>query len=372
MSSIFLLVSCIFLFRFLEYQVDSIDGWNLTHKETYVKVLQRCGFLGWKRLALLPYGGLVYVSWGKGEIQVLKYQPRPNGSPADAIECHQLYSLQWNSEQDDIEVQCLQCNEGRRPAVLKQSCRNMDGPLFPVICCASEDCHNTHSSPLRDHGRSNKKFKKEFQDHPDAFQDSFHKGSNCPMLPFPPWAEGDQAKSPVKLGLYTGDYGSHGVEILHLSISAENPNHLIGLKITGDPNVPAGNASLIVHLDKPILLSLADQETIFDMITAAEAREEGDHANLVLPNQEGGELPDMRQPFAVPLDCLDRRGEPPRTCMARYVGKGRIAATYYTRPSLCRCHFIKFSETKFGVLWLDLHTFSIFHIVTGLDREFKS
>ena len=52
------------------------------------------------------------------------------------------------------------------------------------------------------------------------------------MLPFPPWSEGDQAKCPVQLGLYTADYGSHGVEILHVHFSVDKPNNLLALKIT--------------------------------------------------------------------------------------------------------------------------------------------
>ena len=61
---------------------------------------------------------------------------------------------------------------------------------------------------------------------------TFYFRYNCPMLPFPSWADSDHVKSPVKLGLYTGDYGSHGVEILHLSFSEFRPNDLLGLKVT--------------------------------------------------------------------------------------------------------------------------------------------
>ena len=101
--------------------------------------------------------------------------------------------------------------------------------------------------------------------------------------------------------------------------------HLFGLSlflfptlyIQGDRNVPAGYTSLTVFLDKPIVLTLADQETVFDMLTADAARDEEAYAQLMASRGEGEEGPDLRQPFAVPLDCVDRGTEPHSTCMAR-------------------------------------------------------
>lgn len=65
------------------------------------------------------------------------------------------------------------------------------------------------------------------------------------------------------LGFCTGVYGPHGREILYLSIkeaassvhgdsAAENTSRLelSALKITGDPNVPAGNLSFVINLSE--------------------------------------------------------------------------------------------------------------------------
>lgn len=62
------------------------------------------------------------------------------------------------------------------------------------------------------------------------------------------------------LGLFIAPYGSHGLEILHISFhGAEdhgNPNfgnvQLQGLKISGDPNVPAGQLSFCVDITNVI------------------------------------------------------------------------------------------------------------------------
>ena len=60
-----------------------------------------------------------------------------------------------------------------------------------------------------------------------------------------------------------------------------------------------------------------DQETVFGMLAADVARDEESYAELASAIREGGEASDMRQPFVVPPDCLDRSLESPNTCMAR-------------------------------------------------------
>lgn len=69
------------------------------------------------------------------------------------------------------------------------------------------------------------------------------------------------------LGMFVAPYGSHGVEILHLSLHGPNSTKLVdlsggpnshvnlgdlqlqGLKITGDPNVPANELSFCINLN---------------------------------------------------------------------------------------------------------------------------
>jgi hypothetical protein len=78
------------------------------------------------------------------------------------------------------------------------------------------------------------------------------------------------------LGLFTAPYGSHGIEILHLSIGKTvdmdtNTDNGIGikvedmelraLKVSGDPNVPAGQLSFVINLST---LSNTIMETMND------------------------------------------------------------------------------------------------------------
>ena len=50
---------------------------------------------------------------------------------------------------------------------------------------------------------------------------------------------------PIEPGLFKGDYGCHGTELVHLSYSNEGDEGVMfsGMKVTGDPNVPSGRNS---------------------------------------------------------------------------------------------------------------------------------
>ena len=50
---------------------------------------------------------------------------------------------------------------------------------------------------------------------------------------------------PIEPGLFKGDYGCHGTELIHLSYSNEGSDGVMfsGMKVTGDPNVPSGRNS---------------------------------------------------------------------------------------------------------------------------------
>ena len=50
---------------------------------------------------------------------------------------------------------------------------------------------------------------------------------------------------PIEPGLFKGDYGVHGTELIELSYSNEGTEGVMfsGMKVTGDPNVPSGRNS---------------------------------------------------------------------------------------------------------------------------------
>uniref|UniRef100_A0A8C4QQP3 Uncharacterized protein n=1 Tax=Eptatretus burgeri TaxID=7764 RepID=A0A8C4QQP3_EPTBU len=63
--------------------------------------------------------------------------------------------------------------------------------------------------------------------------------------------------APLLPGLFKGTYGSHGLELVLLSFHGESA-HVT--KITGDPNVPAGQTSLQIDMSQPLVLDHLEQQ----------------------------------------------------------------------------------------------------------------
>jgi hypothetical protein len=77
----------------------------------------------------------------------------------------------------------------------------------------------------------------------DLFTDSFSNPLTDIVVRNPPPAGANVRLLSSVAGLYIGDYGPHGPEIVHLRWV--EGGMLCGLKITGDPNVPAGKATFV-------------------------------------------------------------------------------------------------------------------------------
>ena len=51
-------------------------------------------------------------------------------------------------------------------------------------------------------------------------------------------------------GLFKGDYGPHGVELIHLQAPHSGIKRLKGIKVNGDPNVPFNKITFEVDNDR--------------------------------------------------------------------------------------------------------------------------
>ncbi|RYH09256.1 DUF3506 domain-containing protein [archaeon] len=148
------------------------------------------------------------------------------------------------------------------------------------------------------------------------------------------------------LGLFTAPYGSHGTEILHLSVHTQSMPSAIqnseldfgllqlhGLKITGDPNVPASQLSFCVNL-----LSLLD---IHDAL-------QQDQRPVVM-------FPSLLQPPAV-ISLLDRSAH--MLLWARGYGQINRDPRVWS-PEWVGCGFILYktslpdSLARFTIVWDD-------------------
>ncbi|XP_051830775.1 F-box only protein 31 isoform X1 [Antechinus flavipes] len=217
----------------------------------------------------------------------------------------------------------------------------------------------------------------------------------------------------IRPGLFKGTYGSHGLEIVMLSFHGKCAK---GTKITGDPNIPAGQQTVEIDLMHRIQLPDVENLRNFNELSRIilevreqvrqeqqqqEGQEEGQgHARpsaregppgpayqkpeppLPTPSraaeEEGGTekgveasggvppaAPDPApseagQPFVLPAGVISRNEDYPRTCRMCFYGTGLIAGHGFTSPERTPGIFILFDEDRFGFIWLELKSFSLY------------
>ncbi|XP_042677336.1 F-box only protein 31 isoform X2 [Centrocercus urophasianus] len=198
----------------------------------------------------------------------------------------------------------------------------------------------------------------------------------------------------IKPGLFKGTYGSHGLEIVMLSFHGRKAK---GTKITGDPNIPAGQQTVEIDLAHP--LQLPDIENLRDFGELSrivlevqeqvrreeqeeeQRREDEDRfqqaATSPAAQPQGGEGAEgeetasgaeraaqdkapASQPFVLPMGVISRNEDYPRTCRVCFYGTGLIAGHGFTSPERTPGVFVLFDDDRFGFIWLELKSFSLY------------
>ncbi|XP_067445469.1 F-box only protein 31 isoform X1 [Thunnus thynnus] len=201
-------------------------------------------------------------------------------------------------------------------------------------------------------------------------------------------------------GLFKGTYGSHGLEIVMLSFHGTSAR---ATKLTGDPNVPAGQLTLDVDLSRPLVLpDLEHQRNIEELsrlvlgvheevqreaeqqakdssatvtgtaegacdgASGAEGTEadQGACSDSCQPGPSSSTHPPEAQPFTLPLGVMARNEVYPRTCRKCFYGTGLIAGHGFTSPERTPGLFVLFDEDRFGFIWLELKSFSLYSRLT--------
>ncbi|XP_039881257.1 F-box only protein 31 isoform X1 [Simochromis diagramma] len=200
-------------------------------------------------------------------------------------------------------------------------------------------------------------------------------------------------------GLFKGTYGSHGLEIVMLSFHGTSAR---ATKLTGDPNVPAGQLTLDVNLCRPVVLPDLEQQCNIEELSrlvmgvheevqreqeqkengtsatgrcAAEGACGGSSAAEEMESDHGAcsdscdsshssrSNPET-QPFVLPMGVMARNEEYPRTCRKCFYGTGLIAGHGFTSPERTPGLFVLFDKDRFGFIWLELKSFSLYSRLT--------
>ncbi|XP_023616864.1 F-box only protein 31 isoform X2 [Myotis lucifugus] len=191
----------------------------------------------------------------------------------------------------------------------------------------------------------------------------------------------------IRPGLFKGTYGSHGLEIVMLSFHGK---HARVTKITGDPNIPAGQQTVEIDLMHRIQLPNVENLCNFNELSriVLEAQEQvrqeqqrqedrtedgegsGPPTEVREPGNEGA-APLKEEPvqFVLPVGVSSRNENYPRTCRMCFYGTGLIAGHGFTSPERTPGVFILFDEDRFGFIWLELKSFSLYSRVQATFRN---
>nr|XP_035968940.1 F-box only protein 31-like [Halichoerus grypus] len=217
----------------------------------------------------------------------------------------------------------------------------------------------------------------------------------------------------IRPGLFKGTYGSHGLEIVMLSFHGKRAR---GTKITGDPNIPAGQQTVDIDLMHRIQLPDVESLRNFNELSriVLEVREQvrqeqqqqengledgggcgrqsprepprgSAQPSVELPAEKVGEPGDgeaaaaaapeqpaqcgQGQPFVLPVGVSSRNEDYPRTCRMCFYGTGLIAGHGFTSPERTPGVFILFDEDRFGFIWLELKSLSLYSRVQATFRN---
>ncbi|XP_066288645.1 F-box only protein 31-like [Branchiostoma lanceolatum] len=368
-----------------EFGVSCASSLSPSPREIYTKLLYKYGFLlGTWQIEIKPYGGLVHVMFQNNRLLGLQY-----GAPHDPhvdwpMMKKELFHVMLDDE-GNTTINCLQGPQGPHKGQIPLI--NASSARFMSKCC----CPDLHRHPQGREQEFLEWCRKEmgvseedtmFQHMQELLFMKFmiiNQYQHCYVykrLTIPSHLP-DQLIAP---GLFKGTYGSHGLEIVLLTYDR---HYIHCKKITGDPNVPASEHSVLVDTKKPLILDeeqQVDPAELARVTEQAEKEEEEMNGNSAGANQsqEGvasgsdhGVSPQhipQSQPFAIPEGFRERGINYPKTCKMRYCGTGLIAGHGFTSPSRTPGHFVIFDNENFGFLWLELRSLSVYsRVMENLD-----
>lgn len=157
-------------------------------------------------------------------------------------------------------------------------------------------------------------------------------------------------------GIFKGDYGGHGVELIHFLDGQ-------GVKVTGDDNVPFNKVTFRVTFGQKIDIPVEMQNNVNRLI---EITESNNVENYIVTSRDGELENDIKYDFVVPHSMYMDGNFTYDKCIGRWLGEAQIASTNYQNPSFIPAHFILFNEDEFAVMFLGLNCISMYYRVKTL------
>ena len=127
----------------------------------------------------------------------------------------------------------------------------------------------------------------------------------------------------LQSGLFKGEYGGHGVELIHLLDGQ-------GVKVTGDNNVPFNKVTFRVTCGHKVDIPIEKQTSLNDVMDVTVNK--SDIGSYAVPDEE---QEDVTYDFAVPDSMyVDGAQITWDKCIGRWLGEAQIAFHNYKKPSI--------------------------------------
>ncbi|XP_071957796.1 F-box only protein 31-like [Antedon mediterranea] len=345
-------------FREYNFTPEHFSTWNTTYKIIYTKVLRKYGKLvGTWQPKINPYGGLLSITFNDGALIGTQYFAPPDPNVCAPLRQKKVFKITV----DNDNITRLLCLKGK-PSDVHPFQFTPGGSIDDFsFKCSKPDRHRKGSNKQEQLQQWIKEelgidiqpcavdYRLELLRIQFFINMQFDSSCNFRRLHIPTKRKPEH---PVRPGLYKGTYGGHGIELVMVSY---HDDLLHGVKVTGDPNVPADQLSIQAHINEPMILDRDNQYSLAQL----EALTKED---VLVPVDKQK----TRQPFIVPRDVMDRgmskvNDEMDLThCIGRYFATGLIAMDGFKHPSRTPSHFIVFNENMFAMLWIELHSISLY------------
>lgn len=326
--------------------------WSI--KDIYQKILFRYGkALGLWQPNVGPYGGVLQVKFDKDRLVATELRPPVGHRVNESLRPRQIFLIHL-SKSGEPEVICSYGRKGPHPSQVIPK-KTDAGWRLQVQCQAP--CEHRH--PTDTQREAEEWLREEGASSHGLFNPQRHElllmkflllkqyENNFCYLPLslPPLVP----DAVIQPGVFKGFFHAHGVQLV--SLVYEGPNKIRAVKISGDPNVPAGETTFRADLPYSMVLTRDDQITL-------------DALRLVRPRMTSVDPTKLPvQPFVKPYELAEKSPRTPRFCKARFHGFGQIAGHGFLNPSFTRVHWVIFDEDLMAVLWLELRNLSLFHRV---------
>ncbi|VDI12545.1 F-box protein 31 [Mytilus galloprovincialis] len=246
----------------------------------------------YKTLHIASYKSLLYklyevITVDNGRLLATEYKPPYVSDIHGPLRPKKVFSISINKSKNRTEILCLHGYGEAHPGSIEFETEESD---VVFKCCQM----SSHAHPKGSSVELSTMIKEATNNHTIPFTIDDQKRLECYMKNVQKYrltrieVQRPDPVYPIQPGLFLAHYSAHGIEMFLLKYDMSKKEAEV-IKITGDPNVPAGETSIYINLRKPMQLTKDQQLDVNSLLLL----EEED-----IP--ESDDVQPRNQPFVIP------------------------------------------------------------------------